>query len=196
MEIFNKHWQEYIGNDVGRIDIIPRYSEAQRHYHSKSHLFRLLELFEIHKSKLVNPRAVFLAIVFHDIVYDPISKDNELQSAELMKKLVIVDNDCLIAEQYILATIKHSLINQDSDLKYFLDFDLEVLSWDYEKYWNQYALLIRKEYSNYNDSDYIQGRTAVMNNFLKREKIYFTNCCDESKARENIQRELLNLPAI
>lgn len=192
MDIFTGYWKEYIKSENYK-SVIERYSEPQRYYHTTSHLFRLLELFNKHKSKFSNPRAVFLAIVFHDIVYDPQSKDNELNSARLLKDWIGTDQDCTIAEQYILATIKHSLINDDQDIKYFLDFDLEVLSWDYEKYWNDYALQIRKEYSQYSDSDYITGRTAVMSNFLKRERIYFSGIFDEAKARENIQKELVSL---
>ncbi|KAJ3271640.1 hypothetical protein HDV01_006510 [Terramyces sp. JEL0728] len=105
--------------------------------------------------------------LFHDIIYDPNSKDNEIHSCNLLKEFS-QDQDSLIAEQYILATIKHTLINQDQDLKYFLDFDLEVLGWEYEKYWNDYALLVRKEYSIYSHTDFVTEN--IIDNFAPLEK--------------------------
>jgi predicted metal-dependent HD superfamily phosphohydrolase len=73
----------------------------------------------------INPNLISL-------IYDPKSKDNEADSAKLFGKFskeISFSNfdDALVAE-YILATISHKPENtNDSDLLYFLDFDVAIL---------------------------------------------------------------------
>ena len=96
---------------------------------------------------------------------------------------------------YIEATITHSLSPQDGedgDLRLFLDFDLEVLSRDAREY-EEYSKQIREEYSNYNEAEYAKGRFAVLEKFLKRERLYFSDEFYrefEEAARRNLKMEI------
>ena len=60
-----------------------RHCEAHRHYHTLSHLSEML--FYGDQFELTRPDAFFLAVFFHDIIYEPTSKDNELASAQLFR---------------------------------------------------------------------------------------------------------------
>jgi predicted metal-dependent HD superfamily phosphohydrolase len=56
----------------------------------------------------------------------------------------------------------------------FLDLDLSILGGTEEEY-DAYAREIREEYCQYSWEDYCNGRSEVMNGFLRREQLYFTD---------------------
>ncbi|CAE8599036.1 unnamed protein product [Polarella glacialis] len=57
-----------------------RHGEAQRAYHTLSHLEEMFGYFDVHLASITDTAAVSLAIFFHDAVYDPRagSPQNEL----------------------------------------------------------------------------------------------------------------------
>lgn len=179
--------------------LVAAYSEPQRHYHTTSHIHAMLQLLGRYKAKA--PDAVELAIYFHDWVYDPRAKDNELQSVAVFERFAAETNVgnnvklCDRVRRYITATIKHSLATtedqEDSDLKLFLDLDLEVLSRE-ESAYQQYAREIRQEYSHIELQDYRKGRAAVLGHFLERERLYFSEAFEgrEAQARHNLRAEI------
>jgi predicted metal-dependent HD superfamily phosphohydrolase len=185
--------------------LINRYTEVGRHYHTVSHVSNMLSLLADYETLIHDTTAVKLAIFFHDFIYDPKAKDNEIQSAECFQAFA---RDAGLPEEMkikvvdlIEATIKHLLshdesdANQRADMRLFLDFDLEVLSWDETKY-AEYAGQIRREYGHFSDDIYCAGRIAVLESFLKRERLYFSDVfynSSEARARGNIQGEILDL---
>lgn len=101
-------------------------------------------------------------------------------------------------KKYISATIKHEIdrwSEEDGDLKLFLDFDLEVLGRERGEY-QAYMRQIRKEYGQFSDEQYAWGRKAVLEKFLERGRLYFSDVfldrC-ESRARENLTWEVAML---
>jgi predicted metal-dependent HD superfamily phosphohydrolase len=123
-----------------------------------------------------------LAIFFHDWIYDPKSKDNEIDSIKCFKNFVneICLSDSLSSRVsgYIERTITHTLPTNvqevDSDLSLFLDFDLEVLSRSDEDY-ALYAEQIQAEYSHLKPVDYYAGRLKVLRSLLDRDRLYFSD---------------------
>jgi len=190
------------------------YSDPVRHYHNLSHVLALLDLLDSHRNKIDDPISLELAIWFHDVVYDPRASDNEERSIELFHEYA-EDSD-LPTQQVdsisalIRATIMHLLpanvssivTPSENDLRYFLDFDLAVLSWSDVDY-RQYARNVRKEYAHVPDPDYRSGRMAILHKFLNRDQIYFhpefanlvgeDGCSREQRARDNIQAECVRL---
>lgn len=65
------------------------YTQPHRHYHNFGHIRTLLNIFGKYKSEFEDPLAVELAIWFHDVVYDPLSKFNEDASAELAFSVIL-----------------------------------------------------------------------------------------------------------
>ena len=59
------------------------HSGPERGYHTWSHPLALLRHFESVKAQLNDPVSVECAILFHDAIYDPLAKDNEVRSAQL-----------------------------------------------------------------------------------------------------------------
>lgn len=77
----------------------------------------------------------------------------------------------------------------------FLDLDLSILGAAEDEYDN-YASQIRKEYEQYSWEQYCRGRTAVLESFLGRKRLFFSDYFHgkyEEYAKENISRELQNL---
>lgn len=184
--------------------LIQAYTEPQRHYHTTTHISSMLSLIQKYQNLITNHTIVQLALYFHDWVYDPKAHDNELQSiavfrtfaAELKLPPNVKEKVC----HYIEASIAHTLSPEDEgdeDLKLFLDLDLEVLGRAKEEY-EVYARQIREEYGHFNQQDYAKGRLGVLEKFLGRERLYFTESVGaelEEQARWNLGAEIEGLQA-
>src|SRR5689334_15382646 len=62
--------------DLGA-DLLARWREPHRHYHTDEHLAFMLEIIDRHADLADDADAVRLAAWFHDAVYDPRAADNE-----------------------------------------------------------------------------------------------------------------------
>jgi predicted metal-dependent HD superfamily phosphohydrolase len=198
-------WQNLLGrycSDQSKIDeifqiLVTKYSEKHRAYHNLSHINYLLK--EAKKIEFEDFEAVFLATWFHDAIYEPKRSDNEIESAKMavkiLSKLSLRDDKIIKIEQIILATQTHSAENLDDDGKIFLDLDLSILGANREIYQN-YSRAIRREYAHVPNFLFRRGRKQILENFLKRETIYFTENLRErfdKPARLNLSNEIKEL---
>ena len=173
-----------------------KYSEPTRYYHTLTHIDALLQLAEEYARSLRNRNVVDLAIFFHDVIYDPTASDNEEKSALLFEEVMgsLLDVDIVqVVSAYIIETKKHDVSgSEDSDLKYFIDFDVAVLGANREEY-TKYAADIRREYIHVEESVYCTARPKFMRAFLQNtEFIYATEVFRadrEAQARANIAWE-------
>lgn len=178
-------------------EIEKHYSSKNRHYHNLTHLSNMIEELEKYEIKIERKELLLFSIFYHDIIYNPIRKDNELKSAEKMKfrlKQINISEEIIDScFRQILQTQSHQISGSNStDDKYLLDFDLEILGKDWDAY-KEYTQQIRKEYWMYPMPVYKKGRKAAMIQFLEREFIYCTEVYREQKeyqARMNIKREI------
>lgn len=178
-------------------EIEAKYESTGRYYHNLAHLEAMLKAYGDHEAEIETKDALLLSVYFHDLIYNPMRKDNELKSAERMKVLLgstpvskeIIDT----CYRQILQTKEHQLTEKSKrDDAFFLDFDLEVLSRSWPEY-QEYATQIRKEYWMYPKLLYNKGRRAAMTKFLERDQIYFTEIFQtkkEATARANMKREI------
>ena len=153
------------------------YAENNMPYHDWSHITDCLIEFNKCRNSLNSSDQVVTAILFHDAVYDPKAKDNEEKSAELAVKILTekgLSNDFTSKVSNLVLATKHIVIPEDNDSKFILDIDLSILGANKEKY-DTYAKAIRKEYSMYSDQEYNTGRTAVLQGFLDRKRIFLTD---------------------
>lgn len=178
--------------------ISSKYSEESRHYHNLDHLTTLFDSFDQHYEALADPVVVAWAIWYHDIVYNARRSDNEEQSAilagEHLTQTALTSLQQINCLSYIRATAKHldADADKESDLAYFLDFDLAVLAWPTEKY-QQYAAAIRKEYRHVPGFLYRRGRKKVLRYFLAAPMLFRTVVFQtqfEEMARANLRWEL------
>lgn len=129
------------------------YSNKNRHYHNLSHLDHLLQqLIEV-KSDVADWDTILFSLYYHDIIYKPLSKDNEEKSAALAVK--ILQSICypaaqmLKCEHQILSTKTH-VKDADNDNNLFLDADLSILGQSRHIY-ELYCSNVRREYSTIPD---------------------------------------------
>lgn len=185
--LLNQLWKEIDKN----------YTFKKRHYHNLTHIGNMLRSVSIDQNDLSDPDCLEFAIWYHDIIYNATKSNNELKSAEFaqkrLKTLQIDQKKIESCVNLIISTKKHEVINaQDEDNAYLLDWDLAILgsSW---KWYKDYTEKIRKEYSMFPDFMYKKGRKNVLQHFLTRPRIYYTEKYHhlwEANARNNLQKEL------
>jgi len=174
--------------------LIAAYSEKQRAYHTVQHLYECLSLFASIRSELNDAHAVALALWFHDAIYDPQAKDNELKSAELFEQYMAQDllvNTVQKIKRWILATQKHASTNE-LDLQFLLDIDLAILAATPERFM-QYEQQIQQEYSWVDPEVYSIKREEVLAHFYQSEPLYQTTYFHknfELKAKQNLKQLL------
>ncbi|MTH15551.1 hypothetical protein [Flavobacterium sp. LC2016-01] len=178
------------------INLEKAYSKKSRHYHNLTHLKEMIASFEKYRDRLQNPNEILFSIFYHDFVYSASKKDNELKSAEYA--LAILPENVSLNKQLffdaICATQQHQQ-NSIQDINWLIDFDLKILSKDWEEY-KIYFEQIRKEYRIYPDFLYKPGRAKALKHFLENEFIFQTDAFRnlyEEKARINIEKEILLL---
>ena len=178
-------------------EIESHYSVKARHYHNLIHVENLLLQAKQFENEINDFNALRFAIWYHDVIYKPTRKDNEEKSAEFAEwrlKKFKIDNEVIQKiKTLVISTKKHQIeLMENLDNAYLLDFDLSILGSEWETY-KTYTEQIRKEYKIYPDFLYNRGRRKVLEHFLEKESLYFTDYYKrdfENQAKENIKREL------
>lgn len=181
-------------------EMVHAYREPHRHYHTLDHVAHLLALLDRCGADADDSDALALAILFHDIVYDPRRQDNEQASARMASErlagLGFAQELVAKVSRYILAT-RHDRPEAiaDADLALLLDLDLSILAAEPAGY-RAYAQAVRREYVFVPDQLYRAGRRRVLEGFLARERIYLTEELREpweKSARANLAAEIADL---
>jgi len=181
-------------------DLIKRYSEPHRHYHTWQHVLDGLAELEEVRFLAQHPDEIRLAYYFHDAVYDPKDKDsaNVDRSADLavdvMSKAKLPKDVIARVKDLILAT-KHDVPPVGIDAELITDIDLAILGKS-EKEFDEYEAKIRLEYAFVEEKAFKEGRRKVLEKFLARPSIFSTNYFFkkyESQARANLKRSILRL---
>lgn len=171
--------------------LIVAYSEKHRAYHTIQHLYECLALVDSIRADLNDAHAVTLALWFHDVVYDPQAKDNELKSAELFEQYLAQDLSIDIIQKikrWIIATQKHE-VTDELDLQFLLDIDLAILAASPERF-DEYEQQIQQEYAWVDPDVYSIKRKQVLAHFYQAEPLYQTQYFQknfEQRAKGNLK---------
>ncbi len=178
--------------------LVAAYSGPHRHYHTLEHLGEMFRVVGRLTGVIADMPAVQFAVWYHDAVYDPKATDNEERSADWaeadLKSWGIAASTRAAVRTLILAT-KHTADMPDTPDAAFLDADLAILGAAEARY-ARYAADIRREYGWVPENQYRVGRRAVLEGFLKRERIYRTAVMfeeGEESARRNLMAEIERL---
>jgi predicted metal-dependent HD superfamily phosphohydrolase len=178
-------------------EIETTYAHPKRHYHNFAHLEHLLRELNAVKEQIQDWDAALFSVFYHDIVYNPLRRDNEERSTVIAEdRLHTIDvpaEKINVCKAHIMCTKTHAR-GTNNDSNYFTDADLSILGQEQSAY-KEYAIAIRKEYALYADNLYYPGRKAVLDHFLQMESIFKTaHFFDkyEKQARKNLQWELAN----
>jgi predicted metal-dependent HD superfamily phosphohydrolase len=175
-------------------DLVARYREPHRHYHTLDHVDACLGWLDWFWSAAEHPAEVELALWFHDAVYTPGATDNERRCARLARdQLGALGVDAAKAERvakYVEAT--EHVAPTIGDVGLVVDLDLTILgapARDFDVFEQQ----IRREYAHVPDALYRLGRTHVLQGFDSRPHIYHVPQIREqleAAARANLQRQI------
>jgi len=174
------------------------YSERHRHYHTVEHIADCLALLDQYSGLANHPDEVELAIWFHDAIYKPLSKKNELESAEWARRFLIEhDVDQSIAArvfELVMATI-HDAPACDPDAQLLVDIDLSILGSDPDAY-ELFEINVRKEYRWVPGNLFRKTRRKILQSFLDRDTVYSTDALRrryEDQARTNLAAAIRRL---
>lgn len=199
-------WKDLVSKYSNDLDLIEnlyeiiekRYGSFNRHYHNLDHINLMLSEVKRFKNRIDDFDSVLFAIWFHDIIYDPLKRDNEERSAEYAREFLVKinyeKNRIHKIEKLILRTKDHTFQdgNENYDFKVFLDLDLLILGIEREQY-VKYAKDIRKEYGFVADDVYNKERKKILKQYLNSQLIYKTKKFRdlyEKQARNNIKFEI------
>ena len=74
-EVFSKYTDEETINKLFA-DVVKKYSAKSRHYHDMHHICNMCNCWDLFKHKLKNSDEIFMAIIYHDIIYSPVKSNN------------------------------------------------------------------------------------------------------------------------
>ena len=172
-----------------------RYAEPHRRYHTWAHVLSCLKARRV-LSDAPSPE-VDLALLFHDAVYEPLARDNEARSAELLVeegRRAWLHERTLERAAVLVGVTRHdardALDSEEAGL--VLDADLSILGSGPEAF-AAYEAQVREEYGGVDDASYAAGRAAVLSSFLARPSVYVTRRGRrlwEERARASIEGSL------
>ena len=155
--LFNKY--EIVADATTILNI---WNETGRYYHDIDHLNYIIDAIEKLDLSSDDKELLIIVAVFHDIVYDVQSGDNEEKSAEFFLKHCKWKNDPKIQEikQIILDTKSHNATTELS--KIFSKIDMDIVEKDYDTLlkWEDG---IYNEYKIFGNEKYKEGRLKFLN---------------------------------
>jgi predicted metal-dependent HD superfamily phosphohydrolase len=182
-------------------DVLARWSEPQRHYHTIDHLDRMLSVVDKHAEAAQDITAVRLAAWFHDIVYEPERTDSEMRSAEFaaatLSDLGVAQERIAEVVRLIWLTTSHRVEPDDRNGALLCDADLAILASSPADY-AAYAAAVREEYAHVHGDAFRAGRVAVLSKLLDLPQLYHLpplRDAWEARARENVAAEISTLRA-
>src|SRR5438874_2713952 len=132
-----------------KFDLVARYSEPRRHYHTVQHLEECLERFLELKAFVPHPAEVEIALWFHDAIYDTHKTDNEALSAQLAadaaQSLGASAESAELLRNLVMST-QHLAAPVGADEEALVDVDLSILGAEPRRF-AEYERQIRAEYS-------------------------------------------------
>lgn len=151
-------------------DVINLYEEPHRFYHTLAHIEDVLK--QLQEADLLKHDELFLAAVFHDIVYNPRSTNNEEDSADYFlnaaKSSGLTNDQKAHIKQLILDTKTHKPTVPFSEE--FIKADLAILNASFDKLIT-YEKQIFKEFQFVDYKEYKVKRVEVLKHFNTNGKL-------------------------
>ena len=176
-------------------ELISRYSEPHRYYHTMQHLGECIGRLQDLKAFIPHPGEVEIALWFHDAIYDTRRTDNEALSAQWATDVALTlgASEAAAARlQNLVMATQHAAEPIGPDAQALVDVDLSILGARVERF-AEYEHQIRQEYAWVPESMFKSKRAAVLKQFLEKPHIYCTPLFRqryEARARTNLEYSL------
>ena len=192
-----ERWNSILpGHEELGFELLERWGEDHRKYHSRTHLLAVLEALDLLSEPALPARSVTLAAWFHDAVYEGIAGQDEEQSARLAEDCLAIAGlpGPVIDEvaRLVRLTSTHSPEPGDHAGALLCDADLSILGAEPAAY-ARYLASVREDYAHVGDADFAAGRTAVVRQLLALDPLFHSERAKTlwlDAARRNLQAEL------
>lgn len=188
-------------------DLLRRWAEPHRRYHTTVHLAEMLRaLEELQGAEGLDPRDVALGRVaawFHDAVYAVAlggsGGSGEAESAALaaaaLPRLGLDTAGVATVVGLVEDTVRHAVAERTGLRAAFHDADLWILASEPDRF-DEYCAQVREEYAAVPDELYAAGRRVVLTDLVQGDHLYLTAHARsgwEERGRRNLARELARL---
>jgi predicted metal-dependent HD superfamily phosphohydrolase len=176
-------------------DLIARYSEPHRKYHTIQHLDECFDKLRELRADAVHPEEIELALWFHDAIYDVRRQDNEARSAQLARSAIRAAGlPTAVADRVhaMVMSTRHDAAPSGTDERILVDVDLSILGAAPERF-DEYERQVREEYRWVPGPVFRARRRSILQGFLDRPTIFNTQAfidAYEAQARANIERSM------
>lgn len=183
---------------LGR-ELVERWSEPHRRYHTGAHLFAVLTALERLANDGAAPRAVELAAWFHDAVHagtaGPDEEDSALLAEARLRDAGLAPREVGEVGRLVRLTADHRPEADDDGGQLLSDADLSVLGREPAGY-RRYAEQVRAEYAHVPEELFRAGRAAVLDQLLGLDPLFHTQRGRGlwlAQAHANLHAELMRL---
>jgi predicted metal-dependent HD superfamily phosphohydrolase len=193
-------WRTLGGHEPGGLydELMARYAEPQRHYHTARHLDECFSLLDELGALADHPPEVELALWFHDAIYQPRRSDNETASADWVRASALAAGVKMQTAERVHALVmatRHDAVPQGRDQEVLVDIDLSILGATPARF-DEYERQVRAEYAWVPEFLFRRKRRAILGQFMARPAIYATAPLREqleTRARANLARSVARL---
>ncbi|MEU6734614.1 hypothetical protein ABZ929_15645 [Streptomyces physcomitrii] len=189
------------GPEAYAADLLARWAEPQRRYHTADHLLAVLGHIDTLAGHAADPELVRLAAWFHDAVYLPDREHNEDRSARLAERALpeagLSAGDTAEVARLVRLTVGHDPAAGDRNGEVLCDADLAILASAPDAY-AAYTAAVREEYAFVPADAFRAGRAAILEQLLALPGLFRTPygiAHWEGPARANLRTELDSLRA-
>lgn len=179
------------------------YATPPRAYHHFGHVRALLQHCQwvAGQAGWRQPREVFLAVLYHDAIYESGRKDNEARSAdlaasEIARWLPDTGIDVARVRELILLTARHGTLQPgdvDEEAALFLDCDMAIIGAPADVF-DAYDDGVAEEYAGRVPGFlYRAGRRRFLRNLLGQPRIFLSDLFHrhfDAQARANLRRRV------
>jgi predicted metal-dependent HD superfamily phosphohydrolase len=190
-------WREFgvTPDEKLRAELLTRYSEPHRAYHTLQHLGECLALLARERDTAERPAEVAVALWFHDAIYDIGRHDNEERSADWARRAMVAAGAAPGAAERVHALVmatRHDAQPVGADARLLVDIDLAILGSPPARF-AEYERQIRIEYAQVPREIFEPRRHEILAGFLRRDPLYLTASMRarlEEPARTNLSRAI------
>ena len=178
------------------------YAQPPRAYHHIGHIGEVLAHWATVAADVgwTQPRETYLAVLYHDAIYEPGRKDNEARSALLARDAIArwfggAGIDAARVAWLIELTARHGQLEPeevDPEAALFLDCDMAILGADPARF-DAYDTAIAREYRHLPPLLYRINRRRFLKGVLAKPRIYLSDVFHarlDAAARANLRRAL------